>query len=419
MDDPSGSGRSAQSLIRKRLHQQDDNEAKRRNCEPSSALNSDLLSDDSRARASALSSESVYYFHVPSSPPMDPMAQHMDSSPGRNEFMTSQATVVPIYPDSDDSDSTVDFNVTSLNKIKGYISSDFEPTVNEDSSIRAKGVIAQCIEDGNPQLHLENFGLKTLPDDVEDMKNMVCWGISGVIIPRIEVYATNNQLRILPPCLFNVEHLSVLSLRGNRLRKLPGILWKLKNLTDLSLGANEIRVLPHQILSLQKLENLLIRPNPLLIELKDQDPSTVFQMVSNPQARDIRRYVSRIKWISIPPRLSNLADRVIAREISPVPTLRELALRKFSHYDATLSETTLWKRTIPVYTQRMITKAMQKGIYDESCSVCGLITVNPVAKVLEWWDFRSQSLVPIRRNFCCGNCVNQWLDELERTPPDT
>jgi hypothetical protein len=436
-DDGAVSG--AEALVRKRLHNQEEGDhSKRRNLESSSVINSDILmSDDSErithsiyktsSRPSVASSESIYIFNrVPSSPPSVLRSDDIASSPNRSiELTASQATVVPVHfeSDGDDSDSTVDFNINTLNKITGYISSDYltsepnYPLNDEDVSITAKGHISQCIEDGYPKVHLEGMGLKVLPDDVEDLRNMVCWGVHGLEVPRIELYATHNNLRILPPCLFNVEQLVVLSLRVNKLKKIPGIIWKLKNLMDLSVASNEIRVLPYQTLKLSRLVNLLIRPNPGLIELRDQDPSSYFCIADqNPDhSVDVCRYVSKIKWSHHPSHKSAapMTDRDIANTVSPVPKLSELALRKFCNYSVTLTETRLWKKTIPVYTQKMITKALQKGIYDESCSVCDKVTVNPIAKSLEWWDFKSQTLVPIRRNFCCGNCVQSWLNDVE------
>lgn len=436
---------AVEELVRKRLHHQDESveKYKRRTLDSSSVVNSDaLMSDDSlhnghssiaqsivyrtSSRQSIASSDRGYFFQrVPSSPPS--AINNISSSPTRPEFqedelMTSQATMVPShYESDDDSDSTVDFNVNRLNKINGYISSDFlmsEPSYfinDEDVNIEAKGRIAVCIDDGCPKLHLEGIGLKILPDDVEDLKNMVCFGVNGVEPPKIEIYATHNKLRILPPGLFNVVQLHVLSLRGNKLKKLPGIIWKLKNLTDLSLVNNEIKVLPYQILKLPKLTNLLVRPNLGLIELKDQDPLSYFcvaDAITN-QDVDVCRYVSRVKWSHLSSICGDITDLEIAKTISAVPKLMELALRRFCHYDVTLSETRLWKRTIPVYTQKMITKALQKGIYNEGCSVCDTVTVNPVAKAIEWWDFRAQSLVPVRRNFCCGQCVTRWIVETD------
>ena len=444
---------NAECIVRKRLHEADQGPHKRRTLESSSVVNSDALNSDdlekmttcvyrSSSRPSVGSSESLYFFNrVPSSPPASLLRDTYDdggmllSSPSKvqtyqsDDIQTSQMTIVPDRgSDSDDSESTVDFNINNLNKVNGYLSSDnlmSDPTQpnDTDATIVTRGRIARCIEEGNPKLHIENLGLTVLPDDVEDMKNMVCWNKGRLSAAQIEIYAAQNKLKILPPCLFNVEQICVLSLRGNKLKKIPGIIWKMKNLTELSIMNNDIKVLPYQILKLPKLTNLLVRPNASLIELRDQDPHSYYciaNAIPN-QDGDIRRYVSRVKWshrTTSGERTSpERTDREIAHslEVSPVPKLSELALRRFCHYDVTLSETKLWKRTIPIYTQRMVTKALQKGIYDECCSVCDKVTVNPIAKALEWWDFKDQTLVPVRRNFCCGNCVNVWLDDVEDT----
>lgn len=438
---------AAEALVRKRLHGQDEfDQHKRRtlgNSGNSSVINSDamLSSEDiptnrtlykTSSRPSNASSDSVYFFNrIPSSPPA---MNDIPSSPQRedpdNNLFTSQATMVPIDETySSDSEDTVDFNINTLNRVHGYISSDYlasEPTFgdhynDEEVNLNARHLIAKAIEDADPKVYLESMGLKTLPEDVEDLKNLVVWGANGVEVPRVEIYATHNRLRILPPALFNVSNLSVLSLRNNRLKKIPGKICQLQNLTYLSVVNNEIKVLPYQILKLPKLTNLLVRPNSNLFELKDQEIGSYYPVSheSESHTTDVRRFVSKVKWIDLPLTSSSqisprsIDDREMCALMPPVPKLSELALRCFSRYSVTLTETRQWKRQVPTVRQKMIAKALQKGIYDENCSVCDRITVNPIAKALEWWDFKSQTLVPVRRNFCCANCVKRWLDDVD------
>jgi len=467
-------GDGSAMLARKRVHDQEDGDYKRRTVDVSSNNNSDaiLTSEDDfneppfnflpnnhnlnlqkiSSRPSNPSSESVYFFNqkVPSSPPIN-LRDSIESSPTKelndDTLFTSQATMIvqdqdqgqdqdqdqmveDEDEDSQDSDDTIDFNINNLNRVRGYISSDFLQEDDgykidiEELNFKARTIIAQAIEDGNPKIRLDHLGLKTLPDDIEDLKNMVCVGSNGNIeIPQIEVYASHNKLRVLPPTFFDVSNVTVLSLRHNRMKKLTGKISKLTKLTDLSIASNELKVLPYQILKLKNLTNFLVRPNPNLWELKDQDEDFAIEVANESESEELitKRFVSRIKWSDIPVQCSSqltkpaLNDRDMVEKLSPVPKLSELSLRVISRYKVSLSETKMWKRNVPTYMQKMIAKAIQKGAYEETCSVCEIVTVNSIAKSLEWWDIKSQKLVPLVRKFCCGNCVKRWLDEIDES----
>ncbi|KAH3673542.1 hypothetical protein WICMUC_003649 [Wickerhamomyces mucosus] len=427
-------------LVRKRVHGQNGTHTKRRALEvDNSCLTSDnyphhFVSNSSKISLH-MSSESISYFHqkVPSSPPaFDDFNRGLNSSPQREEFLSnSQATVIAQSNDDidDGSDTTIEFNVNFYNRIHGYLSSDYvneEQTYtqklgNEELLVAARNLIAKSIEDGVPKLHLDNLGLRSIPDDIEDLKNLVVVGRYGIEIPKIEIYAVHNKLKILPPSLFNVNNIAVLSLRNNNLKKVPGNIIKLQRLTDFSVVSNQIKVLPYQILKLPNLVNLLVRPNSNLIELHDHDKGSYFCVGDDDPNHQVdkRRYVSKIKWIDFPlqtstqlPKPLPIEDVEAVKSVSSVPKLSEFALRAISRYDVSRSETKIWKKNVSIYTQRMIAKALQKGIYGETCSVCDQICVNPVAKALEWWDFKSQRLIPVRRNFCCGICVKTWLREV-------
>ncbi|CCH42716.1 hypothetical protein BN7_2260 [Wickerhamomyces ciferrii] len=483
-------GEGSAMIARKRVHDQEDGDSKRRTF----ALvnnNSDQLTSDTDidefegnfprhskhyssnhihktsshpSYPSHPSSESVYFFQnnqnnhiqnqhnqrVPSSPPLNHQlasspVNYNDYNQGDNDIFTSQATMVAAPKsdfdideeqveqedelESNISEDTIDFNITNLNRVHGYISSDnlheepeyYNNIDEEELNFKARIIIAKAIEDGNPQIRLDNIGLRNLPDDMEDLKNMITVNASGIVKPNIEVYASHNRLRVLPPSFFNVENVIVLSLRNNKMKKLTGKISKFQKLTDLSLASNELKVLPYQILNLPNLTNFLVRPNHLLWELKNQEEGFAKQVSHESPNQDIniRRYVSKLKWSDLPIQSSSqlappvMNDRQMCNRVSAVPKLSELSLRSISHYKVSLSETKMWKKNVPTYIQKMIAKAIQKGAYEESCSVCEKVTVNPVAKSLEWWDIKTQKLVPLVRKFCCGNCVKQWLDEID------
>lgn len=387
-----------------------------------SSYNSSIFNDH-------LSSESVYHFNkVPSSPPNYQNGNFLDSSPQKltqdtvNNLFTSQVTVTQVADDEDDevdagkydmavdSESDVEFNVTNLNRIHGYVSSDYLDTNHEERTLEAIRRIRNSFENGDPIINFENLGLKTIPDEIEDLKDMVHVDRNGIALAKIQIYAQHNNLKVLPPSLFNVTNINVLTLRNNKIRKIPGKIKKLVNLTDLSIFSNEIKSLSDQILKLPKLNHLLIRPNLSLIELDFMDKDSV-KCLSNEvknSETNVKRYASNIKWMDGDERLS---ERDKISSVSCVPKLFELCLRGISKYDVTRSETKLWKSKIPKHIQLNIAKAIQKGVYEETCSTCNQIVVNAIGKSLEWWDFKNEKLIPISRKFCCGNCVKQWVEQ--------
>lgn len=84
---------------------------------------------------------------------------------------------------------------------------------------------------------------------------------------QIKLFLSNNRLTKFPQCLFNVEHLTDLSLRANNLTEIPAGIAKLKNLQSLNIAQNQIKYLPFEFLQLfgkgSKLRSLQIQPNPL------------------------------------------------------------------------------------------------------------------------------------------------------------
>jgi hypothetical protein len=83
--------------------------------------------------------------------------------------------------------------------------------------------------------------------------------------PKLKIFLASNQLTTLPGELFNLDRLTVLSLRGNQLRELPPRVGKLSNLKELNLSQNGLRYLPYEVLDLfsdiSRLNSLHLHPN--------------------------------------------------------------------------------------------------------------------------------------------------------------
>lgn len=99
------------------------------------------------------------------------------------------------------------------------------------------------------------------------------------LTPFLQLFLSRNALRTLPFELWNLQNLSVLSLRNNKLTELPSCIAKLHNLIELNLAGNRLRWLPWELLRLVgpggKLRRLNVRPNPLFEGIEFEEVSTV------------------------------------------------------------------------------------------------------------------------------------------------
>ena len=91
-------------------------------------------------------------------------------------------------------------------------------------------------------------------------------GVFSRLEPRLKIFLASNNLRTLPGELFNLDRLTVLSIRGNRIRKLPPGVGNLRNLKQLNIAQNRLRCLPFEILDLfsdsSRLQSYQFHPNP-------------------------------------------------------------------------------------------------------------------------------------------------------------
>jgi hypothetical protein len=85
--------------------------------------------------------------------------------------------------------------------------------------------------------------------------------------PSLQLFLSGNSLSILPSELFNLENITVLSLRNNNLEALSPHLSRLHNLVELNTAGNALRFLPWELLALIRrgtLQSMTVLPNPLL-----------------------------------------------------------------------------------------------------------------------------------------------------------
>ncbi|KAK2075360.1 hypothetical protein P8C59_009491 [Phyllachora maydis] len=137
----------------------------------------------------------------------------------------------------------------------------------------AKRVIERCISDGDETIDISHVELTSISDaTIAPLAGLAVFPTitQGVPFeqkdPTIRLFLANNRLTCIPGAIFNIEHLTVLSVRGNNLQELPPSIGKLKNLQTLNIGQNLLHWLPAELLDLMKykgkLKTLSLHPNP-------------------------------------------------------------------------------------------------------------------------------------------------------------
>lgn len=260
--------------------------------------------------------------------------------------------------------------------------------------------------------------------------------------PKLQLFLFSNQLTRVPGAIFDLNHLTVLSLRGNQLTELPPSILKLKNLSELNLSQNRLRYLPIELLELIyehhcKLKTLHLHPNPwvqpkpmesgphhglLRLALKPplMDPSTSGNrwLRANFDVEDLNDDVKTLYAFfraRTPLELQNSTEarasdfRIGHNETSlptedwqsepqwpehlprplskKVPSLMELSLKTClqTSYAPQLSE------LLDPDVHRASIKALQQAqdlqeTGGMTCTVCGEDIINPAAQWIEWWQ---------------------------------
>lgn len=246
--------------------------------------------------------------------------------------------------------------------------------------------------------------------------------------PTLHLYLSRNALRTLPGELFNLNHLTVLSLRNNKLTELPPAIGNLENLVELNIGINKLRWLPYELLKLvkQQLKILNIYPNPFFgipdrflndqihptyTTLNPPTSSTVQTDGTTPQPwHPIFLASTATTFLHIdgspvrhtppaPSTATDSSDLHLAPSQSPhalpplasphslVPSLLELALRECSHSPYLPHLADLLPPDSPDSISRLLSSASAiKDAGGHRCFVCGRDFVVARTEWVEWWD---------------------------------
>jgi hypothetical protein len=187
---------------------------------------------------------------------------------------------------------------------------------------RAIQLIEECVENGNETIDLAGFNLisitsamikplhhlirqTNLADSEPPSEHQFC-----AFTPSLQLFLSSNAITRLPRELFDLERLTVLSLRGNLITSIPSGASRLQDLQEFNFSGNAIECLPWDMLQLYEDDcKIVARPNPLIRprlsehEIKaSQAKPRVDAQVSAPQARrpfrdGIFRYQERLARI--------------------------------------------------------------------------------------------------------------------------
>lgn len=141
------------------------------------------------------------------------------------------------------------------------------------AELEARDKVRQCLEQGCETIDLWALGLDDLSDDT--LSPLATFSCIPVVakdvafeqkVPELKLYMAMNRLRRAPGTLFDLTHLTILSLRGNQLSKLPPAIARLVNLRELNVSQNHLSSLPAELLDLLRpggnLRELAVHPNP-------------------------------------------------------------------------------------------------------------------------------------------------------------
>ena len=144
---------------------------------------------------------------------------------------------------------------------------------------------------------LSNAAIKPLASFSPLAARMQSGGSQYAEDPSLKIYLAQNCLTRLPTELFDLEHLSVLSLRNNEIKELPENIQKLTGLKELNVAQNGLKWLPYKLLNLlqfaPRLTILRLHPNPFVaprnLPIGGVECSLKLQLGENWEAKRYRR----------------------------------------------------------------------------------------------------------------------------------
>lgn len=250
--------------------------------------------------------------------------------------------------------------------------------------------------------------------------------------PRLCMLLANNQLSCLSKELFNLDQITVLSLRGNNLEELPSSVVRLSNLEELNVAYNKLRYLPWEVVRLcreGKLRRLSIQPNPFEIPNDRNFQPVPLETSGEGKPRLVARgsvtLFNKDGSVRRQPNQGvalNLHQPSEKPQTSRVRSLLELAVQECARFPYLSELAPLVQETGLLNIIKLVDLATKvRACGGRICSVCDRYYIIPRTEWVEWWALNASSntesgrtgdltstmkskAVPVLRRGCCWGC---------------
>ncbi|WPH01545.1 Hypothetical protein R9X50_00439200 [Acrodontium crateriforme] len=192
-----------------------------------------------------------------------------------------------VWMGSDEHEASSDDIASSQNKSEIMAmsdASDGEATPMPKKVINAGDIVGRiinnCLDEGLQTVDLSGLGLTSISNEAIrplhqlirqthiDLTQPPSEDEFTPLTPSIQLFLARNFIEVLPPELFTLKTITVLSLRGNRLEKLPAAISHLHDLKELNIAGNSIQHLPWELLNMMNCRDthrtISLRPNPFI-----------------------------------------------------------------------------------------------------------------------------------------------------------
>ncbi|KAI5467884.1 hypothetical protein BGZ63DRAFT_410721 [Mariannaea sp. PMI_226] len=306
--------------------------------------------------------------------------------------------------------------------------------------------VRACLDLGEETVDFWSMGLEEVSNDaISLLSQFSCIPVVAKDVafqqkdPELKIYLAMNRLTRVPGAIFDLNYLTILSLRGNKLTELPPAISKLHNLTELNVSQNRLRHLPIELLDLFRSENrlntLVVHPNPFWQPERGSEDSILVESEANPANTILRLAGEDARGIPIPHlisrslgrspvQLSNTGGRFFSEFSFPsdyrrrilsvetrtdessevtrrslanatrVPSLVEVALRA-CYRSTQLPEMANYMPDGLGHLRRLLERATeQKETGGLMCSSCRKSIVVPTTEWVEWKEIRTCKPAP-------------------------
>jgi hypothetical protein len=156
-----------------------------------------------------------------------------------------------------------------------------QPAWQDDPEAFAARVVIGCLEHGKETVDLSGIGLKALSNATlsplhqmikhahDDLTLPPSEDLFALLTPSIQLFLYGNLLATLPPELFHLTNITVLSLRNNSLKEIPPSITRLSKLAELNIAGNQLESLPWELFGMLRSTDdvckVSLRPNPFKV----------------------------------------------------------------------------------------------------------------------------------------------------------